>query len=168
MVSGGHLTTNTVHARKYSVNTIDLKKNTCNSEIDKNDTKLMNEFPWKNLLHQYKNRSKQMFKLNLYKYISSYLYQDKFIHPQFFGHKREISYPPGEVFFKLMLIIYKPWIKNVDEFLDKSMRNPKDSFSSHLCEYMSDEEFPKATMMKILRANISLDFHRIEETFFLY
>ena len=67
-----------------------------------------------------------------------------------------------------MLIIYKPWIKNVDEFLDKSMRNPKDSFSNHLCEYMSDEEFPKATMMKILRANISLDFHRIEETIFLY
>ena len=73
-----------------------------------------------------------------------------------------------EIFFKLMLLIYKPWIKNVDEFLDKSMRNPKDSFSSHLCEYMSDEEFPKATMMKILRANISLDFHRIEETIFLY
>ena len=28
------------------------------------------------------------------------------------------------------------------------MRNPKDSFSSHLCDYMSDEEFPKAIMIK--------------------
>ena len=37
------------------------------------------------------------------------------------------------------------------------MRNPKHSFSSHLCEYMSDEEFPKATMMKILRAKIALN-----------
>ena len=45
LVSGGHLTTNTVHTRKYSVNTIDLKNISCNSKIDKNDTKLMNEFP---------------------------------------------------------------------------------------------------------------------------
>ena len=34
-----------------------------------------------------------------------------------------------------MLTIYKPWIKNVDYFLDKTMRNPKDLFSSHLCGY---------------------------------
>ena len=46
------------------------------------------------------------------------------------------------------------------------MRNPKDSFSSHLCGYMSDEEFPKAIMMKILRAKIALDFYRTEETNF--
>ena len=98
-----------------------------------------------------------MFNLNLYKYTSSYFYKDKVIHPQFFGHKREISYPPGEEFSKLMLTIYKPWVKIFDEFLDKTMRNPKDSFSSHLCGYMSDEEFPKATMMKILRAKIALN-----------
>ena len=44
------------------------------------------------------------------------------------------------------------------------MRNPKDSFSSHLCGYLSDEEFPKAIMMEILRAKIALDFHRTEGT----
>ena len=38
------------------------------------------------------------------------------------------------------------------------MRNPKESFSSHLFGYILDEEFPKATMMKILRAKIALDF----------
>ena len=83
-----------------------------------------------------------------------------------FGHKREISYPPGEEFSKLMLTIYKPWVKIFDEFLDKTMRNPKDSFSSHLCGYMSDEEFPKATMMKILRTKITLKFHCTEESNF--
>ena len=31
-----------------------------------------------------------------------------------------------------MLTIYKPWIKNVDNCLDKCMRNPKDLFSSQL------------------------------------
>ena len=62
-----------------------------------------------------------------------------------------------------MLTIYKPYIKNIDDFLDKSMRNPKDSFSSHLCGYMSYEEFPKEIMMKILHAMIALDFHRTEE-----
>ena len=67
-----------------------------------------------NVLHQYKNRSKQMSNLKLYKYISSYFNKDKVIYPQLFGHKREISYPPGEVFSKLMLTLYKPWIKNVD------------------------------------------------------
>ena len=46
------------------------------------------------------------------------------------------------------------------------MRNPKDSFSSHLCGYMSDEEFPKTIMMKIFRAKIALDFHCTEETNF--
>ena len=46
------------------------------------------------------------------------------------------------------------------------MRNPKDSFSSHLCGYISDEEFPKGIMIKILRAKITLDFHRTEETNF--
>ena len=105
-----------------------------------------------------------MFNLNLYNYTSSYFYKDKVIYPHVLGHKREISYPPGEVFYKLMLTIYKPWIKNVDYFLDKSMRNPKDSFSSNLCGYMSDEEFPEVTMIKILRAKIDLDFHRTEET----
>ena len=89
-----------------------------------------------------------MFNLNVYKYTSSYFNKDKVIHPQLLGHKQEISYPPGEVISKLMFTIYKPWIKNVDEFLDKIIRNPKDSFSSHLCGFMSDEEFPKATMMK--------------------
>ena len=89
-----------------------------------------------------------MSKLNLYKYTYFYFYKDKVIHPQFFGHKREINYPPNEDFSKLMLTLYKPWIKNVDDFLDKTMRNPKDSFSSHLCDYMSDEEFPKAIMIK--------------------
>ena len=63
-----------------------------------------------------------------------------------------------------MLTIYIPWIKNVDEYLDKIMRNPKYLFSSHLCGYLSDEEFPKAIMMKILRTKIALDFHRTEET----
>ena len=43
------------------------------------------------------------------------------------------------------------------------MRNPKKSFSSYLCGYMSDEVFPKAIMMYILRAKIALDFHRIVE-----
>ena len=72
-----------------------------------------------------------MFNLNLYKYTSSYFYKDKVIHAQFFDHKQEISYPPGVVFSKLMLTIYKPCVKNVDDFLNKTMRNPKDSFSSH-------------------------------------
>ena len=67
LLSGGHLTPNTVQSRICYVNTIDLKKNTWNNEIDKDDTKLMNEFTWKNVLHRYKNRSKQMFNLNLYK-----------------------------------------------------------------------------------------------------
>ena len=65
-----------------------------------------------------------------------------------------------------MFTIYKPWIKNVDDFLDKTMRNSKASFSNYLCGYMSDEEFPKVNMMKILRAKIALNFHRTKETNF--
>ena len=61
-----------------------------------------------------------------------------------------------------MLTIYKPWIKSVGNFLDKTMRNPKDSFLSHLCGYMSDEGFPKETIMKIPRAKFALNFHRTE------
>ena len=45
LLSESNLTTNTVQTRKFSINTIVLKKITCNSELDKNDTKLMNEFP---------------------------------------------------------------------------------------------------------------------------
>ena len=82
------------------------------------------------------------------------------------GHKREINYPPGEEFSKLMLTLYKPWIKDVDEFLDKTMRNPKDSFLRHLRGYMLDEAFPKAIMMKIIRTKIALNFHSTEETNF--
>ena len=44
LLSGGHLTTNTVRTRKCSVNTIDLKTIPCNNEIDRKYTKLMNEF----------------------------------------------------------------------------------------------------------------------------
>ena len=62
-----------------------------------------------------------------------------------------------------MITIYKPWIKNVDQFLDKSMRNPKYSFSNQLCGYMWDKKFPKAIMMHILGANIALDFQQTEE-----
>ena len=62
-----------------------------------------------------------------------------------------------------MLTIYKPWIKNVDELLDKSMRNPKDSFSSQLCGYIWDKEFPKAIMIHILCSKIVLDFQQTEE-----
>ena len=40
------------------------------SEIDKNDTISIDEFTWKNTLHRYKNRSKDMSKINLYKYTS--------------------------------------------------------------------------------------------------
>ena len=104
-----------------------------------------------------------MSKLNLYKYTSSRFLKDKVIHPQFFGFKINNDYPPGEIYSKLMLTIYKPWIKNVDDFLDQSMRNPKDSFSNHLCSYMWDKEFPKPIMMNILRAKIALDFHHTEE-----
>ena len=39
----GYLTTNTVHTRKYSVNTIDLNKMTRNSAIDKYDSSSMNK-----------------------------------------------------------------------------------------------------------------------------
>ena len=46
LLSGGHLTTNIVQTRKCSGSTIDLKIITCNNEIDKDDTKLMNEFTW--------------------------------------------------------------------------------------------------------------------------
>ena len=53
-----NLKTNTVQTRKNSVNTIDLKKITCNNEIDKKDTKLFNEFTWKDVLIRYKKRSK--------------------------------------------------------------------------------------------------------------
>ena len=166
MLSVGYLTTNTVQTKNISVNIIDLKKITCTSEIDKNDTKPMNEFTWETVSDRYKNRSKQMYKLNIYRYTSSNFYKEKVIHLQSFGHKREISYPPGEVFSKLMLTIYKPWIKDVDEFLDETIRNPKDLFSSHLCEYMLDEEFSKAIMMHILRAKIALDFHCTEEKIF--
>ena len=70
----------------------------------------MNKFTSKNILHRYKNRSKQMSTLNLYKYTSSYFYKDKVIHPQCFVHKQEINYPPGEVLSKLILSLYKPWI----------------------------------------------------------
>ena len=55
LLSGGHLTTNTIQTKTCSVNTIDLKKITCNKEIDRKDTKLMNEFTWKNVLYRYKN-----------------------------------------------------------------------------------------------------------------
>ena len=114
------------------------------------------------LLHRYKNRSKQMWILNLHKYTSSYLYKDKVIHSQLIEHKREISYLLGEVFSKLMLTLYKPWIENFDDFLDKTMRNPKDSFSRHLRGYMLDEEFPKTITMKGIPVKIVLNFHRIE------
>ena len=63
-----------------------------------------------------------------------------------------------------MLTIYKPWIENVDVFLDNTIRNPKDLCSSHLCGYMSDEELSKTIMMHILRAKIALDFRRTDET----
>ena len=61
-----------------------------------------------------------------------------------------------------MLTLYKLWIKNVDIFLDKTMRNPKDLFSSHLRGYMLDEEFPKTITMKGIPVKIVLNFHRIE------
>ena len=60
-----------------------------------------------------------MYKPNLYKCTSSYFNKNKVTNQQFLGHKREIGYPLGEVFSKLMLTIYKPWIKNEDELLDK-------------------------------------------------
>ena len=66
-----------------------------------------------------------------------------------------------------MLTMYKPWIKNVDDFLDKSNEfsiNKKDSCSSHLSNYMSDKEFLKAIMMKIHRAKIALCFYHTVET----
>ena len=99
-----------------------------------------------------------MSKLNLYKYTSSRFFKDKVIYPHFFGFKINNDYPPGETYSKLILTIYKPWIKNVDDFLDQSVRNPKDSFSNYLCGYMWDKEFPKPIMMHILRAKIALDF----------
>ena len=67
------------------------------------------------------------------------------------------------IYSKLMLTIYKPWLRNVDEFLDKSISKPKDTFSSLLIQYMSDDEFPKAIMMHILRAKIALDLHQTQE-----
>ena len=73
-----------------------------------------------------------MSKLNLYTYTSFRFFKDKVIHQQFFRFKINNDYPSGEIYSKLMLTIYKPWIKNVDNFLDKCMRNPKDSFSSQL------------------------------------
>ena len=111
-----------------------------------------------NLLHRYKNRSKQIWILNFHKYTSSYLYKDKVIHSQLIEHKREISYLLGEVFSKLMLTLYKPWIENFDDFLDKTMRNPKDSFSRHLRGYILNEEFSEEFMMNILRVKITLKF----------
>ena len=48
----------------------------------------MNEFTWKNILHRYKNGSKQMSKFNLYKYTSSNFSKDTVILSQLFGHKR--------------------------------------------------------------------------------
>ena len=61
----------------------------------------------KNVLHRYKNRSKYMSNLNLYKFTSSNFYKDKVIHPKCFGHKQEITYPSGEAFSKLFVTIYK-------------------------------------------------------------
>ena len=83
--------------------------------------------------------------------------------PQFFGFKISNDYPPGETYSKFMLTIYKPWIKNVDEFVDQNGCIPKDSFSNHLCRYMWDKEFPKPIMMHILRSKIALDFRHTEE-----
>ena len=105
-------------------------------------------------------------KFNLYKYTSQRFLKDKIIHPQFFGFKINYDYPPGEIYSKLMLTIYKPWLKNVDDFLDKSISNSKDTFSSRLIQYMSDDKFPKAIMMHILRAKIALEFRETEEKHF--
>ena len=71
-----------------------------------------------------------MSKFNLYKYTSQRFFKDKIIHPQFFGFKINNDYPPGEIYSKLMLTIYKPWIKNVDEFLDQNVCIPE--FKYHL------------------------------------
>ena len=68
-----------------------------------------------------------------------------------------------QVKYFLMLTLYKQWIKNVDNFLDKTMRNPKDLFSRHLRGYMLDEEFLKTITMKGIPAKIALNFHRTEE-----
>ena len=43
-------------------------------------------------------------------------------------------------------------------FSDKPIRNPKDSFSSHLWGYISDEEFRKAIILKILQVKIHSEF----------
>ena len=117
----------------------------------------------KYILYRYKNRSQDISKLNFYEYISSRFFKDKVIHPQFFGFKINNDYPPGEIYSKLRLTMHKSWINNVDEILDKSMRNPKDSISSKLCSYMSDKAFSKIIMMHILRAKISLYFQQTEE-----
>ena len=51
----------------------------------------MNEFTWKNILRRYKNRSKQMSNLNLYKYTSSYFSKDKVIHPHFWDTNEKLT-----------------------------------------------------------------------------
>ena len=80
----------------------------------------MNDFTWENILYRYANRSKEIFKFDLYKYTSFNSYENKVIHQQFLGYKKDNNYPPGEKYSKLMLTIYKPWIKIFDDFLDKS------------------------------------------------
>ena len=70
----------------------------------------MNDFTWENILYRYVNRSKEMFKFDLYKYTSFNFYKNKVIHQYFFGYKKDNNYPPGEKYSKLTLTIYKPCI----------------------------------------------------------
>lgn len=55
----------------------------------------MDNFTWKNILCPYKCLSRKFPNVNLCEYVSSYYYKDKSIYPPFFGHDREMTYPPG-------------------------------------------------------------------------
>ena len=63
-----------------------------------------------------------------------------------FWTQREVTYPPKEVLFVLKLIICKLWIKSIDDFFNKEISNPKDSFSYHLSGYTRNSIFKHCCM----------------------
>ena len=89
----------------------------------------------------------------MYRYSSSYFYNDKIIYLQLFGYSRPVIYSPGYNYSELMLSIYKSWIYSVDKILDKGC--PKDKISRRLEMYIYDGDFLKRYLCK---ASIRLNF----------
>ena len=69
-LSSGHLTKNTVKARKWSINTIDFKKMKCNDKQTIDDKSSIYEFRWK-IYYVVINLGIKIYTVNLYNYIPS-------------------------------------------------------------------------------------------------